>query len=72
MNKTAYLKPLMGVNFEARLADVRELGFDDRFLRTWRYYLAYCEAAFRERHTGLCQLILAKPDCELPTSYDWD
>ena len=23
-----------------------ELGFDDRFRRMWRYYLAYCEAGF--------------------------
>lgn len=31
---------------------VRALGFDDRFLRMWEYYLAISEAGFR---TGLCQ-----------------
>ena len=30
--------------FLARLDDVRALGFDDRFVRTWEYYLAVCEA----------------------------
>ena len=35
--------------FEARLADVRALGFDEPFVRTWRLYLAFSEAAFAER-----------------------
>jgi len=32
--------------FEAVLPQVRELGFDERFVRMWRYYLAYCRAGF--------------------------
>ncbi|MEO6212528.1 MAG: cyclopropane-fatty-acyl-phospholipid synthase family protein [Vicinamibacterales bacterium] len=39
---------------------VRALGFDDRFMRMWDLYLAYCEAAFLERHAGLFQLVLVK------------
>jgi cyclopropane-fatty-acyl-phospholipid synthase len=39
---------------------VRGLGFDDRFLRMWDYYLAYCEGAFLERHIGDFQLLLTK------------
>ncbi len=27
---------------------IRELGYDDRFLYTWRYYFAYCQAGFAE------------------------
>lgn len=27
---------------------VRALGFDDEFIRAWDYYLAFCEAGFRE------------------------
>jgi len=46
--------------FEARLDDVRRLGFDERFIRIWTYYFCYCEAAFQERYIGLSQLILAK------------
>lgn len=34
--------------FEANWADIAPLGFDDRFRRLWRYYLAYCEAGFAE------------------------
>jgi cyclopropane-fatty-acyl-phospholipid synthase len=37
---------------------VRALGFDDRFIRKWDFYLALCEAAFLERHTGVAQLVL--------------
>jgi len=32
--------------FEAALPAVTALGFDDRFVRLWRYYLAYCRAGF--------------------------
>lgn len=46
--------------FHARLDDVRALGFDDRFVRMWDLYLAYCEAAFQDRHIGDVQLLLTK------------
>ncbi len=42
---------------------VLALGFDERFLRLWNYYLQYCEGVFAERHTGDLQLLLAKPAC---------
>lgn len=34
--------------FHARWGEIAPLGFDDRFRRLWDYYLAYCEAGFRE------------------------
>jgi cyclopropane-fatty-acyl-phospholipid synthase len=40
-------------NFRARLDAVRALGFDDRFIRKWTYYLAYCEAAFAMRNISV-------------------
>ena len=46
--------------FFDRLDDVRGLGFDDRFIRMWEFYLAICEAAFLERHCGLFQALLVK------------
>lgn len=46
--------------FFARIDDVRALGFDDRFIRMWEFYLASCEAAFLERHCGLYQALLVK------------
>ena len=47
---------------------VRALGFDDRFMRMWDLYLACCEAAFLERHTGLFQLLLVKNGSRRPCS----
>jgi cyclopropane-fatty-acyl-phospholipid synthase len=46
--------------FHHALPEVRALGFDERFIRMWDYYLAYCEAAFLERHIGDIQLLLTK------------
>jgi cyclopropane-fatty-acyl-phospholipid synthase len=34
---------------------------DERFRRLWQLYLAYCEGGFAERHTGLVQLLMARP-----------
>ena len=49
--------------WRARFADalpqVRELGFDARFIRLWHMYLAYCEAAFAEGSTDVVQYTLA-------------
>jgi cyclopropane-fatty-acyl-phospholipid synthase len=49
--------------FWARIDEVRGLGFDERFIRTWHYYLCYCEAGFRERLIGVSQMLLTRPDC---------
>jgi cyclopropane-fatty-acyl-phospholipid synthase len=50
--------------FLSRLDEVRALGgYDERFIRLWDYYLAYCEAGFSERCTGVVQLLLTKPAC---------
>lgn len=40
--------------------EVLRLNFDERFVRMWDYYLAYCEGAFRERYIGDAQLLLTK------------
>jgi cyclopropane-fatty-acyl-phospholipid synthase len=47
--------------FLARLGRVRELGFDERFIRTWHFYLAGCEAYFAARRLGDLQLVLTRP-----------
>ena len=47
-------------SFHARLADVRAQGFDERFIRTWEFYLCYCEAAFRERNTDVMHFTLTR------------
>lgn len=39
-----------------RVADqVGRMGFDERFRRMWRYYLAYCAAGFSTRRTDVLQ-----------------
>ncbi|TNF91192.1 MAG: class I SAM-dependent methyltransferase [Gammaproteobacteria bacterium] len=48
--------------FLAKMDQVRELGFDDYFIRMWNYYLCYCQGGFEERVIGTSQILLAKPD----------
>jgi cyclopropane-fatty-acyl-phospholipid synthase len=48
-------------DFMAQESQVLTLGFDNKFLRTWEFYLAYCEAAFDEANTDVIQFTLQKP-----------
>ena len=43
--------------FMSKLTEVRGLGFDDRFIRKWSYYLCYCEAAFALRNISVVQTL---------------
>ncbi|MEM1187066.1 MAG: cyclopropane-fatty-acyl-phospholipid synthase family protein [Pseudomonadota bacterium] len=47
--------------FMDRLEEVRAMGFDERFIRMWEFYLCYCEGGFRERIIGTAQIAFAKP-----------
>lgn len=47
--------------FLGRLPEARALGFDERFIRMWEFYLAYCEGGFRERSIGVAQMLFARP-----------
>ena len=57
--------------FLHRLSEVADLGFDDRFVRMWDFYLAYCEAGFSERYTSNVQLVLARGTAREPDPL-WD
>ncbi|WP_119290112.1 SAM-dependent methyltransferase [Azohydromonas sediminis] len=46
--------------FLQREPQVRKLGFDTRFMRTWEFYLAYCEAAFATGNTDVVQFTLQR------------
>jgi cyclopropane-fatty-acyl-phospholipid synthase len=46
--------------FHARLADVRRLGYDETFVRTWDFYLASCEALFRVGLLEDAQMVLER------------
>ena len=38
---------------------IQRMGFDERFRRLWRFYLAYCEAGFRSGRTDVIQIGLS-------------
>lgn len=44
----------------AKVGDIKPLGFDDKFLQIWRFYLCYCEAGFRAGRTDVMQLELSR------------
>ncbi|MFL5763937.1 MAG: class I SAM-dependent methyltransferase [Bacteroidia bacterium] len=48
--------------FNSELDRVKQLGFDDRFIRKWNYYLSYCEAAFEMRNINVMQMVYARPN----------
>ena len=43
-------------NFIKKLDEVKDLGFDEYFIRMWRMYLCYCEAGFLTRNINLVQI----------------
>jgi cyclopropane-fatty-acyl-phospholipid synthase len=47
-------------SFLSRLDEVRALGFDERFIRMWEYYLALSEAGFAAGISQDLQLVLEK------------
>ena len=48
--------------FLSRLDEVRDLGFDDVFIRMWDFYLCYCQGGFEERVIGTSQFLFARPE----------
>ncbi len=47
--------------FLMSLQEVRAQGFDERFIRLWEFYLAYCEGGFLERSIGVSHLLMQRP-----------
>ena len=56
--------------FHRNAAQVQALGYDQRFMRMWDFYLAYCEGGFRERSIGDVQLWLTRPGAR-PAQYPY-
>lgn len=46
--------------FDGRLAGIKAMGYDDKFIRKWRFYLAACAAMFRSGRISLVQVELRK------------
>ncbi len=57
--------------FMSELDRVRSLGYDERFIRFWHFYLCYCEAAFAERRVHNIHLMFAKPKCKIDPAVDF-
>ncbi len=56
--------------FEGNLETIRDL-YDDRFLRTWRYYLLVSEAAFSEQGMVVFQFQLSRGQMVVPVTRDY-
>jgi cyclopropane-fatty-acyl-phospholipid synthase len=54
--------------FLERRSEVRALGYPERFMRMWVFYLTYCEGGFIERSVGDVQMLLCKPGAR-PVQY---
>ena len=50
-------------DLDEQIEEVKGMGFSERFIRMWEYYLCYCEGAFQERYIGDVQMLLTKPRC---------
>ncbi|KAI5009685.1 hypothetical protein ZWY2020_011822 [Hordeum vulgare] len=48
-------------NFMAKKDEVLALGFDERFLRIWEYYLIFSAAGFKSRALGDYQVVFSRP-----------
>ena len=44
--------------FEQKWDDIKNLGFDEKFQKMWRYYLSYCEAGFETGHINVGQFLI--------------
>ncbi len=47
-------------SFNQKLQEVRQLGFDETFIRLWNFYLMYCAAGFTERNIDVVQFTLSR------------
>ncbi|KAF3487336.1 hypothetical protein F2Q69_00053671 [Brassica cretica] len=45
----------------SRLRQIMDLGFDDKFIRTWEYYFDYCAAGFKTLTLEDYQVVFSHP-----------
>lgn len=48
--------------FMSQREEIKALGYDEAFIRLWRFYFCYCEGGFLERTIGVVQLTAVKPN----------
>lgn len=47
--------------FLVNQAQIKKLGFDEKFIRLWLFYFCYCEAGFAEGYLGDVHMLCVKP-----------
>ena len=58
----AHTLTILHQQFNKIIEAVKEIGFDDYFIRKWNYYFCYCEAAFAMRNINVMQLVYTRPN----------
>lgn len=48
--------------FEQNLDKIQDQGFDEQFIRKWKYYFEYCQAAFATRNISVVQATYSRPN----------
>nr|XP_043634073.1 uncharacterized protein LOC122605221 isoform X2 [Erigeron canadensis] len=48
-------------NFMEKQSNILDLGFDQKFIRTWEYYFDYCAAGFKTHTLGNYQVVFSRP-----------
>ncbi|KAL6342983.1 hypothetical protein AAG906_017003 [Vitis piasezkii] len=48
-------------NFLENQSKIIELGFNEKFIKTWEYYFDYCAAGFKTRTLGDYQIVFSRP-----------
>ncbi|MBM9499769.1 class I SAM-dependent methyltransferase [Leptospira sp. 201903071] len=48
--------------FDSNLALIRDMGFNESFIRKWRYYFSYCAAAFSMKNISVVQVVYTRPN----------
>lgn len=48
--------------FDSNITLIRDMGFNESFIRKWRYYFSYCAAAFAMRNISVVQVVYTRPN----------
>ncbi|EMY78689.1 cyclopropane-fatty-acyl-phospholipid synthase [Leptospira weilii serovar Ranarum str. ICFT] len=48
--------------FDSNIAFIRDMGFNESFIRKWRYYFSYCAAAFSMKNISVVQVVYTRPN----------
>jgi cyclopropane-fatty-acyl-phospholipid synthase len=56
------------LRLDERRQQILDLGYPEELLRTWQWYLAYCEGGFAEGYLGVVQLLFERPGGDRPTT----